>query len=794
MFRVSESTRQKRDAIMSILFRNVFLLVNAIIGVVVIFLILFGDVREGIFLGSITVLNMIIGTAQETKAWWTLQKLQSLTAPRALRIEKDGSEHSIHTEEVEKNDRIQLKTGDQVPCDGHLVSSHGFEVNEALITGESRSSLRVPGGKLLAGGIVTSGSGVLEVEETFANSRIAQMTKSVKKFSLNFSPIQIALNKIIKYSSYLLILIIFFVTVRGYVIHQLPVDIVKNVGALTSLLLPQGMVVIMTLIFAFGASNLYRKNILLQEINAVEKIGRIKNLCMDKTGTLTDNNLEVREMHLAEGVTRPEAEQAATAYIKGSNDASLMMNAIGKFVNTDFEGVIVEDLSFSSTRQFGAVRAQNDDAENCILVGAPDILLSQLISSQEKEWLKNIIETETKIGNRIVFFTEVKGGVIPSDLSKVQLSAIAVFVLSNNLREGVKDAIDFFQKRGVVIRIISGDNPDTVRAVAESAGVKNTGAVITGPEIEGWSAEDFIEKTKGFTIFARVKPLQKEKLIEALKHDGFTAMVGDGANDAVAIKKSDLGVAMFDGAVATRQIASIVLTKNSFGDLPNGVKLADSVIENIEICASIFFNQIIIGFLFFISLIMLGYSFPFTPLNITFINYFAIGLPTSLIFYWIIRSRHAHLLQDPRPFLKRVLPFAAISALPQTILVVFAFYASIENTKITSPTSLVILAFILAGLIFFTFTPRVYAGVTTDAQKKQFFALIVLEIVSFLFLVKIPFIDTFYNLKSPSLLSVLELAPLALIYAVIQYILAKWFSQDEIASRNIRKTPTNSSL
>ena len=740
-------------------------------------LLVYGDTQEGVFLGLITVLNIIIGTAQEVHAWFTLERLQLLAAPRVIRVNKDGSEDTILAEDVEKGDQIRLKIGDQIPCDGHIMSSHGFEVSEALITGESDALLRTPGDALFAGGIVMSGSGIMKADEIFANSRIAQMTKSIKEYTINFSPIQDALNKIIKYTSYALLLIITFVAVRGIMVNESTINIVQNIGALTSLLLPQGLAVITTLVFAVGALNLYRRNVLLREVNAMEKIGRIKNLCMDKTGTLTDNDFIVEAIHVAPSVSKSTAESSVMAYINGLNDSSQTISAIRTFLEGSvFSGDVVDTLSFSSTRQFGGVCIRSGSTESTILVGAPDILLPHLSNDADKEWLRKIVEPETKIGKRVLFFARSQSNTLPVDLSKVQLSAVTLFVLKNSLREGVKEAVDFFQKREVVIRIISGDNLDTVRAVAASAGVLNVDASVTGGELESWSSNDFATKTKSYTIFARIKPEQKERIIEALKFDGFTAMIGDGANDALAIKKADLGIGMFDGALAIRQISAIVLVKNSFSDLPNGIKLADRIIEGIEMCSSTFFNQVLVGFFFFVFLSILGYAFPFTPLNITFINYFTVGLPGFLIFYWVAKPNHVlQSLPDQKSFLKKVIPFPFFSAIPQSVIAIFAFFSSLEHINRYGPTSLVVIAFITVGFVFFLFIPRVYTGLLTGIQKIQFVFLAVVEIILVTLLVKVPFLATFYNLKIPQLRLLLELVPLVLIYTFIQYMLTKVF-------------------
>jgi cation-transporting ATPase E len=336
--------------------------------------------------------------------------------------------------------------------------------------------------------------------------------------------------------------------------------------------------------------------VLLQDVNATEKLGRIKNLCLDKTGTLTENTLVVEEMHVPPHLSREEANYLTATYLSESGDTSQTVHAIQKYLEISRGGEVTDAMSFSSERRYGGVLLKAPQRNGSILAGAPDTFLPHLSDEAEKEWLGLLLEEHAREGKRLMCVACASGQEIPRDLSDAKLTLVAIYILNNNLRPGIRETIHFFQKRGVTIRIISGDNPDTVKSIAGLAGVNDTEKIITGTELEHWTETDYKEKAGNFAIFARIKPEQKEKIIKALKLDGFTAMVGDGANDALAIKKADLGIAMFDGAPATRQVASVVLTNNSFAELPGGVKMADSIIKNIEIFASIFFNQTFVGF------------------------------------------------------------------------------------------------------------------------------------------------------------------------------------------------------
>lgn len=775
MNNVFESYKRTLNDLGPIIFRNVVLLTNIIIYAVIILLFIFHQTQAAFFLSTAIIVAIVIGIVQDIRARLALEKLQLLTALRFVRINSNGTEELVFAEQIKKDNRIKLKLGDQIPCDGILISPFDLEVNNALLTGESGSFSISTGEKMLAGSIVTAGSGILRVVTQFADSRISQMTQNIKKYSLNYSPIQRSINTVIKYSGYLLVFVIFFVVVRGTLVNDSVVRIIKNVGALASTLVPQGLVLATTILFAYGAVNLFRKHVLLQEINATEKLGRIKNLCLDKTGTLTENILVVEEMQVLMGMVKQTAEKLVAAYLSGSDDSSETIRAVRKFITREYQGKIIKSVPFSSSRQYGAVSVKDESGEAVIFTAGPDIF-SPHFSQEEQKWLKQILETHARDGKRLLCVARSDGRAIPQDLSRVKLSLVAVFVFYNNLRPGIRDVISFFQERGVVIRVISGDNPATVHAVTVLSGINNAEAIITGPEIETWSQDDFDKKTPNYTIFARINPEQKEKLIEAFKLSGFTAMVGDGANDALAMKKADLGIAMFDGAPATRRLAAVVLMNNSFMALPGGVALADHIIGNIEVMAGLFINQSAIGLVFFVILSLFGYAYPFTPLNITLIDYFTVGFPSMLIFVWAVRdwTEKQHLTSS-QSFLQRVLPFAFSSAILQGGGAAAVFALSPQYLKIAQSNVLAAIAFIIFGFVFFIFTPSVYRGVTTRAQKMMFLAFGAFEALMLYLVFQIPFLLKFFDITYLTGVNIMGVALVFLVCAFAQYGLAKWF-------------------
>lgn len=780
MFALPTATQTRIRDLGYIFYRNIVLLTNGILFAVVVMLFAFGSVRAAIFLGIISTINISVGLIQDIRSWSMLEKLQLLTAPWVTRINPDGSDESVLANDIKKDDHIKLSIGDQVPCDGTLLEAHGFEMNEGLITGESNSLARKKGEKLFAGSLVTSGFGVMRIDQALHESRIVRMTEGIKKYSVNTSSIQRSSERVITYSGYMLILVLGFVVGRGYILHDSAVLTVLTIGTLSSIIVPQGLAFMVTVSFAYGAAHLYKKHVLLQQVNATEMLGRVKNLCMDKTGTLTENSLLVEGMYLPDEKARPEAQRLVTAYIQGARDSSQVMTAVKASLTGEFHGEIKEVLSFSSWRQYGAVEIREDENERIILAGAPDVFLSHLKTDQEKDWLQTLIKKYASEGKHVICLAEAHGTMIPKNLTESSLSVIALFVFHNNLREGIQDTIKFFQDRGVHIRIVSGDHLETAVAVAKAAGIQDTDKAISGQELATWSKKDFELRAKRYTIFARISPEQKEQIVEALKTDGFTAMVGDGANDALAIKKADLGIAMFDGASATRKLAAVVLTNNSFTALPGGVALADGIIRNMEIMASVFLNQTILAFFFFIFVSVQGYAFPLTPFNVTLMNYCIVGLPGFLVSYWVMRPVEKVEPASTEPFLRRVVPFALVSALVQVTGMAAIYTLIPELKRAETVNTIIMLAFVIFCYLFFLFAPAVYYGATLRPRKLQLILLGILEAVLLIAVFQVPIAMNFFDVVHIQL----STADILKMFAVIGL---SWLAQYGVAQFFVRR-------
>ena len=664
------------------------------------------------------------------------------------------------------------------------MGTNNLEISEALVTGESDSFAKKDGDKIIAGAIVTSGSGVMETQSVFGDSRLSMIKGEVQKYAASPSSIQSAINTVIKYAGYLLVVVIVFVVARGLILGIPKVEIVTNVGALASTIVPQGLLVVITLLFAIGAMNYSRKNVLFQEINSTEKLGRIKNICIDKTGTLTDNVLVVEEMHTFTGVDISDAHSFVYAYVQNSGDSSQTFLAVKNYLeeknkdqtlnkNIEIKGT----LSFSSWRRYGAVEIMEGGKSETILVGAVDLFIPHIKNKEEQKWLIDLTDKAAESGNKVLCVVRTDGVGFAKNLGDAQTSVVALFVFSHTLRSGIKEAIAFFQNRGMQIRVISGDTPATVRSVALSVGIHSADSVMTGTELESLSGEEFTKKVRACTVFAQILPEQKVRLVEEFKKDGFTAMVGDGVNDALAMKKADLGIAMFDGVPVTRQLADVILMTNSFSDLPGAVELADHFIRSIEINSGVYINMSLFGALFFIIISFFGYSYPLTPLNITFINYFTVGFSGMLISYWALRPSGKILPSDARPFLKRIMPLVLVCSVVEALGTALVFLMSPEYLKTAASNTLVIFAYILFGFVFLLFGTSVYCGKLTKKEKLQLLFLAIFQTVVILIALRISFVISFFNITPtfPSWVSMGQALIIVLVAVFVQYLLVKKF-------------------
>ena len=619
--------------IQTIIFRNFISPISIAIFILAGGLLLVGEVRDAWFISFVILVNSFIGTIQEVRAYLTLRKIELMSAPRAM-VFRDGKLEEILFTELQNGDKIFLKTGDEIPADAKITKSSSFEVNESILTGESDAISKNVGDKILSSSIVVSGEAEAKVLAVGENTEAGQMAAKLKNYKPKLTPIQQKISKLIsRLSWFALILAVIICIVYFFIFKEDPTTVLKTITSAAVVVVPEGLLLASSLFFAYGSLKLLQAKVLPQKISAIEDMALLEVLATDKTGTLTSPEIKFNS---CEVINKSFSKEEVSHILNTLNSESAEKNATSQAILDEFRHggnlKIIDYMAFSSSRKLSGMTFLNDKKEESIVFGAPEFILKNLSEDNEFKDISKNIDSLASQGLRVLLLAKFKkSGKISKLLNNEKLEPIAIVTLKNALRPNVQETVDFLQNRGVSIRVISGDNPRTVSFIASEAGVKNAEKYITGAELANLSKKDFEKAVLENTIFARVLPEQKEKIIGVFqKNKLYTGMIGDGVNDALAIKKSDLGISMFDGAPATRRVADLVLMDNSFTSLPSGVKVGNRIMLSIEMIAILFFHKIILGVTILFTTMIAGVNYPFLPRHITYMNFILVTMPTVL--------------------------------------------------------------------------------------------------------------------------------------------------------------------
>jgi cation-transporting ATPase E len=664
-------------------------------------LLLLGEQRDAWFISIVIIINTLFAIVQEVRAQRALKKLELMSAPRARRQIANGTYEEVMYDQLQADDVIELRAGDEIPADGVVVSSGGLEADESMLTGESAAVEKTDGATVYAASAVVAGGAIVRVTAVGNESKAGKMTASLKRYVPQLTPLQRAINRaigVLTYGALALAVVIFAVY---YASGEDAIRIFKTITSAAVTVVPEGLLLASSLLLAFGSLKLAQAKVLPQKLAAIEAMALLSVLCVDKTGTLTSDTVTFESLELfdkkADAAHWKRLVGITTSSTAGGNATAA---AMAKALPAPKDYRIVGTLAFSSDRKMSGARFVWNKTTETVLVGAPEFLhhLAPLETSDQAH-----VDRLVREGKRVLL-------VAAFDDKKTKLKqlkpgtghAIGVVVLSNPLRTGVRDTIAYLQDTGVSMRVISGDNPQTVQYIAKKAGIVGSDRVITGAELAALGSKTWDTTVLATTIFARVLPEQKEKLIATFKRHGmFTGMVGDGVNDALALKKADLGVAMYAGASASRRVADIVLLDNSFTSLPLGMKLGNRIMQAIELIAVLFFHKIIFGVLLLLTTLAVGIVYPFQPRHVTFMNIFLVTLPT--IMWTLFPPRPRHRVQPQhfwRDTLLAVAPIAAISGFVVTFTYWVALQRYPDNPDDVATTTVIVATFFGVYMVF----------------------------------------------------------------------------------------------
>ena len=675
----------------------IFLLAGALIYV--------REYRDAWFISVVIVVNSLIGIVQEIRAKRVLHRLELMSAPRA-RVLRDGQAVEVPYDSLVVGDEIILRAGDELPADAVVMVSKGLELNESMLTGESAAVEKAVGDTVLAATTVLAGEGTARVTAVGDQTKAGAISQVLKRYKPELTPLQVAIWRAITFLTYGAIVLAALIFTVYYLSGDNVVIILKTITSAAVTVVPEGLLLASSLLLAFGSLRLAQAKVLPQKLAAIEAMALLNLLAVDKTGTLTSDEVtlervvafdEIMPENSVPDTSEKSAAQATAgsparrfSEIKLSEAASAVAsfaaliahetsggNITGQAILAEItppkHADIIEVMAFSSARKMAGVRAKVDGAVRTLMMGAPEFVaklapVDAMLQRQLDEWVDS--------GLRVLMLAEFDDETVKlKDLPDGSGRAIGAVILRNSLRDGVIDTVKFLQEQGVVIRVISGDNPRTVQHIAREAGIANPDKAILGSALAGLSDKAFNKAADEHTIFARVLPEQKERLIAHFKQSGkFTGMVGDGVNDALALKKSDLGVAMYAGAPASRRVADIILLNNSFTSLPIGMKLGNRIMQAIEVIATLFFHKIIYGVVLLLSTMLVGLNYPYAPRHITFLNIFLVTMPTIMWTLFPPRPRHR---VNPAHFWRDTLQAVAPIALLTGLTVAFTYWSGV---------------------------------------------------------------------------------------------------------------------
>lgn len=613
----------------SIVAGNVLTLFNAIIAVFFLVLLALGLFADALF-GFIAIINSAIGIRQEIKAKETLDQLALLVAPSA-KVVRDGRLVELHADEVVPGDAVRVEPGDQLVADGEVISSRGLTLDESVLTGEADGVRKGAGDRVLSGAFSISGSGYYEVDSVREDSYAERMAGEARQFRHPPSPLQEEVNEVLRATTILMVplalVLIFALQARAEPLEEAAQT--ATAGLIT--LIPEGLVLLMSVTLAVAAVRLARLDTLVQQISATESLAAVDTICVDKTGTLTSGELKLLSVEVADAAAAEPAQSALARFAASSGERNRTLQAVSEAYPAGAESVAAE-VPFSSEWKWSGLTLRGAGGSETYILGAPDVLAAQG-ALELPAALKRALEEHTGAGRRVVAFGRA-GGALPSNPAgeaPPRIAPLALVVMEETLRPDAAETIAFMREQKVDLKLISGDAPSTVTAVARAVGIPSDAGVIEGSELP----EDRSGLAKAAvrnTIFCRIQPEQKKALVQALSERGrFTAMIGDGVNDVPALKSARLAVAMGSGSQITKGIADIVLLKDQFSRLPRAVAEGRRIARNIHRLARLYATKTVYAAALIAIVAIPGWAFPFLPRQLTIAAFLTIGIPSFVL-------------------------------------------------------------------------------------------------------------------------------------------------------------------
>jgi cation-transporting ATPase E len=642
------AARRSTRSLGEIVRANVFTRFNAILGALLVVILVVGPIQDALF-GIVLVTNAAIGIVQELRAKRTLDRLAVLVTPTAT-VVRDGHARTVAVEDVAAGDLLEASPGDQIVVDGTLVTGEGFEVDSSLVSGEAEPVPKAPGDEVLSGSFVTAGRATYVAERVGSRSYARTLADEARRFTLVRSDLRQGIDQILRWVTWLIAPTAVVLVSSQVVANEDLAEAVRGSVAGVGAMVPEGLVLLTSLAFAVSVVRLGRQRVVVQELAAVEGLARVDVVCVDKTGTLTDAELRVAAVEPLSSIV---AAPGLAAMVAADQRPNASLRAIAAWL-TQAEPVV--DLAghpivpFSSGRRWSA--AAQPDGTTWVL-GAPDVLLSASTTTAALGAdISTAVTRHTSRGRRVLLLARASEAVREaSPLPPVE--AAALIALEERVRPDAASTVEYFLGQGVTLKVLSGDDPRTVAAIATQVGIPDAESALDARDLPLEPAE-LAAIVDAHAVYGRVDPHRKRAIIEALRAEGHVvAMTGDGVNDVLALKEADLGVAMGSGSAAARGVAQCVLLDSTWASLPGVLAEGRRVIGNVERVANLFVTKTVYAFLLAVAVGVARLPFPFLPRQLTVVSSLTIGIPA----FFLALASNAERAQPH--FTRRVLRFAA---------------------------------------------------------------------------------------------------------------------------------------
>lgn len=617
--RAARSSRTYRD----IIWANTVTVFNLILGSLFVLIVSLGSWQDGLF-GGVIVANTAIGIIQEVRAKRTLDRLALLVAPTG-RVWRDGALRPLPPDAIVAGDVIHLTPGDQAVADGEVVHSRSLSIDESILTGESEPVAKDVGDPVRSGSYCVVGAGDYLVTAAGVDSFAERLAAEAQGARTQLSPLQHDINRILRATIVLMVPLAIALVVARLLHRDSFFDGARTVVAALVPLVPEGLVLLTSLTFAVAAVRLGRLGVLAQRLNAIESLASVDVVCIDKTGTLTENRLRVERIEPATGWSVDAVRERLGIVAGSTGDLNATLRTIAESVTPSSREVVVE-VPFSSERKWSGLTTRDDGT---FVLGAPDILAGHGISIDED--LRRRIAAAIDRRHRVVLLAH---GDTPLDPAGAvpPLTAVGAVVLSESIRPDAIDTVRFLNRQGTLITVISGDNPDTVHAVARDCGIDVGGPPVDGatlPTDDPVALEQIVERTR---VFGRVTPHQKQELVAALTRRGrYVAMIGDGVNDVLALKEARLAIAIGAGSQMAKGISDMVLLRSDFAAMPRAIEEGRRILRNTHRVAKLFVTKTVYAASLLITLGLMPLAFPFLPRHLSVTSSLTIGIPAFFL-------------------------------------------------------------------------------------------------------------------------------------------------------------------